>query len=146
MYRVGIAVCAVFLMAIGVTTNFFLLTMEPPVADLEQPLTHPPDPVAIHDGEEMTWRGVVCDAWQGGCRLRQMMTGPDGKTRAIAPAILFANEQDWERALHAWGQELEVRGSVKGGTITDAELIGNESGNLSPTCESEPPPLVSSRR
>jgi hypothetical protein len=146
MYRVAIAVVAVFLLAIGVTANCFLLTMEPADADVEKPLTPPPDPVAIHDGEEITWRGVVCDAWQGGCRLRQMMTGADGKTRAIAPAIFFANENDWEKALHAWGHELEVRGSVKGGMIKEAQLIGNQSGNSSTTSEPEPPPLVSSRR
>jgi hypothetical protein len=133
MYRVGIAVLAFFMVVMGVATNFFLATIDATDDELERPLAPPPDPVALHAGEEITWRGTVCDVWQGGCRLRQMVTGPDGKTRAIAPAILFANEKDWENTRAAWGQEVEVRGIVKGPRITEAELIGNESQNSTPT-------------
>jgi len=147
MGRVGFAVFAFVMLAIGVATTYSPPTIEPADADPEPPLSRPPDPVAIHEGEAITWRGVVFDAWQGGCRLRQMVTGPDGKTRAIAPAILFANEKDWEKAMHAGGKELAVRGIVKGGTIMVAEWIRNELGHSSSTSKPEPPPpCVPSRR
>jgi len=146
MYRLGFTVFAFFMLAIGISASLYLRTIEPADPDPAQPLLLLPDPLAIHEGEEITWRGVVCDAWQGGCRLRQMVTRPDGKTRAIAPAIVFANEKAWERAMRASGQEVEVRGIVKRGTIMGAELIGNASGSSTSTSRPEPPPCVPVRR
>ena len=126
--RVGFTASGFLMLSLGVTAVFSQLTAKPADAYQEKPSTSLPDPVVIREGQEITWRGVVCDVWSCGCRLRQTVTSPDGRRGAIAPAVVFTSQNDTEKARQAWGQELEAKGVAKGGTITVVKVTGGREG------------------